>query len=449
MLTFCAFQLTFGRVYTFYSSKRVFLSCVVLFEVGSAICGAAPNSIALILGRAVAGLGASGMMGGGIIIITELIPLHKRPIFQSGAAVLFGIASVIGPLMGGAFTAKISWRWCFYINLPIGAVTIFGIVLLFEPSKPKAPVPLRQQIQRLDPIGLLAFLPAIVCLLLALQWGGSTYKWSSGRIIALLVLTFVLIICFIGVQVWKQELATVPPRILKKRTIMAGFEFMLFFGGTLMLLVYYLPIYFQAIKDANAVHSGIMNLPLLLGLVVAAQISGFTVAKLGYYWPFIMTCTIITSIGTGLLTTFTPTTAHPTWIGYQVLTGFGMGMGMQQVNIAAQTKLERKDTPTGISLMFFAQSLGGAIFISVGENVLDNQLTKGLAGKIPGVDPTLVATVGATNLKSAIPAQYLDVVKDVYSAALSNVFDVATAVACCTFIGAAFIQWGSVKRKNA
>ena len=144
---------------------------------------------------------------------------------------------------------------------------------------------LRQRIDRLDPLGTACFLPGIVCLLLALQWGGSTYAWDDGRIIALLILFGVLIIAFIGIQIWKKENATVPPRIISQRSIAFGLCYQTCVGASMMTEVYWLPIWFQAIKGASPVHSGIMNLPLILSLVVGSMSTGFLISKVVGYCP--------------------------------------------------------------------------------------------------------------------------------------------------------------------
>ena len=448
LLTACGFQLLFGRIYQFYSPKWVWLVAIVLFEIGSAICGAAPNSVAFIIGRAIAGLGSAGVFSGALIIIVYAIPLHRRPIFTGSIGGVFGIASVMGPLLGGAFTENVTWRWCFYLNLPIGAVTIVIIALILNVQTPSAAnLPTAEKLKQLDPIGTFFFLPSVICLLLALQWGGSTYAWSDGRIIALLVLFGVLMIAFIAVQIIRQEGATVPPRIFKQRSILAGVLYTIGAGSSMMIFVYYIPIYFQAIQGVDAVQSGIRNLALVLSLVVASLTTGILVTKIGYYTPFMIVASVIMSIGGGLLTTLWVDSSEGKWLGYQILFGFGLGMGMQQANLAAQVVLNRRDVSVGASLMVFSQSLGGAIFISVGQNILSNKLASGLA-ELGGINPQAVVSSGATDIRNIVPAQLLPQVLEIYNLAIRDAFYAGLAMACFTIFGALLMEWRNIKKEK-
>lgn len=253
-----------------------------------------------------------------------------------------------------------------------------------------------------------------------------------------------LLICFAIVQRYKQDTATLPPRILNQRSILASSCFAFTIGATMITLVYYIPIYFQAIRGASAVDSGIRNLPLVLGLVVLSMFAGFTVQKTGQYAPFMIASSIVTSIATGCITFFKPDTPHPMWIGLQVMAGAGIGMGMQQPMLAVQAVLPKSDAPTGLSLLFLMLTLGGAIFVSVGENVLTNFLLDGLRS-VPGVRPEVVVEAGATTLRDLVPAGSLAAVVEAYNSALVKVFYVAVGTACATILGSATIEWKSTK----
>ncbi|KMU88747.1 aflatoxin efflux pump [Coccidioides immitis H538.4] len=450
LLTTCAFQLVFGKVYTFFPVKWVFLTAIGIFEIGSVVCGAAPSSEALIIGRAVAGMGASGIFSGALVIVAYTVPLEKRPIYNGLFGGMYGIASVVGPLMGGAFTDHLSWRWCFYINLPIGAVTIFAILVFLKAPKQNLNTSLswKARLLQLDPIGSAAFMPGVVCLLLALQWGGTRYAWGNWRIIILFILFAILISVFIGIQIYKGDDATVPPRIFTQRSIASAAFFALTLGSSFFIIVFYLPIWFQAIKGASATKSGIMAIPLVLALVIFSLLSGIGTTVTGYYTPFTYVASILSTIGAGMLTTFTTTTGHEKWIGYQVIFGTGLGFGFQLPLIAAQTVLPLEDVAVGTVIVMFAQTFGGALFVSVGQNVFGNRLMSGIREAVPDIDPSLVLEVGATQLKELVPPALLDNVQEAYNAALTNTWYVSVAMSAIGIIGALGLEWKSVKGKQ-
>ncbi|GMF79242.1 unnamed protein product [Aspergillus oryzae] len=428
LLTTCALCLTFGKLYTFYSTKWVYLTALFVFELGSLICGIAPNSLTLIVGRAIAGLGAAGLFSGALIIIAQTVPLNRRPIFAAMMGSMYGIASVAGPLMGGAFTDRLSWRWCFYINLPFGGVTAFFIIFFFRaPKSVKDNSGFKNQMGQLDFPGTALFMPSIICVLLALQWGGTMYAWNNARIIALFVVFGVLLIAFCGIQWWQQDKATVPPRLVKNRN---------------------LPIWFQAIKGVTATRSGIMNLPLLLPMIVASIAAGACVTMVGYYTPFMIATPILMSIGGGLLSTLKVDSGDAAWIGYQVLFGVGVGLGLQQPMIVVQAALPIADVPTATAIVMFTQTLGGALFVSVAQNVFQNQLRKNILARAPEVDIAKVVGAGATMLRQAVSKDILPTVLESYNDAITQTFYAAVAIGAIGFFAALPIQWLSVKGKK-
>ncbi|RMJ08106.1 hypothetical protein CDV36_012291 [Fusarium kuroshium] len=446
MLTTAAFQLIFGRIYRFYDLRMTFLACILLFEVGSAVCGAAPSSVAFIIGRAIAGIGSAGIMTGSMMAIIPMVPLHKRPMFQSMFGMVFGISSVAGPLIGGAFAGRATWRWCFYMNLPIGAVASVFLLFFLKVSKQKhESVPISKHITRLDPLGTFFFVPSMICLILALQWGGSTYSWSNWRLILLFIVFGLTAVAFAVVQVMMPDTATIPVKVIKQRTMLACAWAMFFIGGTMMLAVYYIPLWFQATKGIDPVKSGIYTIPLVLSLVVASILSAAFTQRIGYYVPSMIVCPCIMAVGEGLLTTLNPSTGSSHWIAYQFLVGFGVGLGMQTAGLAIQATLPKEQIPTGISITFFMQQLGGAIFVSVGQTILSGRLVDRLSD-IPGLDAKAVVNTGATDLHDVVPAKYMGQVLSAYNYAITRIFFAAVALSIVQLLCALCVEWRSIKQ---
>jgi len=191
-----------------------------------------------------------------------------------------------------------------------------------------------------------------------------------------------------------------------------------------------------------------MNLPMILGVVIISMLSGSLVTMLGYYTPFMIVSAVLTSIGAGLITTFQVDTNHPQWIGYQFILGAGLGFGLQQTMVAVQACLEGPDIAIGTAIMMFTQTLGGALFIAVAQNVFQNQLVSNIAAvHIQGLNPASVLTTGATELKHVFPEKFLPAVLTAYNDALTQTFYVSTGTACISIIGALCIEWKSVKGK--
>lgn len=312
-------QLSFGLVFQYYSTKWTIFTLTAIFEIGSIVCALAPNSHALIIGRAITGIGGAGIGPGSFLFVTLLVPLEERPKYLGSLGSCFGIASILGPVLGGYLTS-VTWRWCFWINVPIGGLAMIVLFLL----APDLPPPLkpattwRQRITDLDPVGFLLIAPSVVCLLFALQFGGQDHQWSQGRVLALFVVFGVLLILFVVHQARRGEKATVPPRVIGSRIVVCSCVVALCIGAAMVVFAFYMPIWFQVVKGKTPQSSGLSLIGLLLSNVVFVIAGGVLVSTVGYYLPFAVAGGALLTVGAGLISTLAPDTSTGRWVGFEV-----------------------------------------------------------------------------------------------------------------------------------
>ncbi|KAJ5213313.1 hypothetical protein N7449_000482 [Penicillium cf. viridicatum] len=446
----CALQPIAGKLFGSFPMKVVFLGSLAVFELGSLLCALAVTSPMLIVGRAIAGIGAAGCFTGAFCIVAVSSPLAKRPFYIGILQSTFGIATIIGPVLGGAFTEHATWRWCFWINLPIGAVTILSLLFFFKPptrDSIKGSSVLRR-LQNLDLLGAVLFAPAIIMIFLALQWGGSEYAWKSATIIGLFIGGAGLGLVFALWQIRKGDDAMIPPRLISERTMFFSCFSEFFAMGAVYISIYYLPEWFQVIKGASPTKSGLMYLPLALSDVLSATLTGASLKYLGYPNPYMLLGTGLMSIATGLFSTFSLNTPHQHWIPFQVLQGLGVGMTLSMPYVATQTVLKPEDIPVGTSLLQCFQFFGASVNLAIAEAIFDNKLNSRLASW--GFDSHEVGKIisaGSAEARSVVSAAHLPGVLDSYNHAITTTFYVATSVAAVAFLLSLGIRWRSVKPK--
>ena len=344
--------------------------------------------------------------------------------------------------------SSLTWRWCFYINLPIGFAVVIALVLFLHfGERPRERVSALEQFKRLDPLGLLFFIPSMVCLILALQWGGSTYSWSDPKMIGLLVAFAVTLVIFIAVQVFVPKTAMVPMSVVLNCSIAGAMLFTFCLAGGMMIGVYYLVIWFQVVQSQSAIDSGIRLLPMVLSLIFFGFVAAAITQKIGYYVPAMILSPLFASVGMGMLSTLKPSSGAGAWIGYQIIYGIGIGIGSQSANLVSQATLPRSDIPIGMAMQFFMQQLGGAVFLSVAQNTFATQLVESLSG-VAGLDSHAIVDTGAIDLRTAVPANELNTVIDAYSNSITQTFLIGAILSACMIVGSLSVKWKSIKGKK-
>ncbi|GFF50517.1 putative HC-toxin efflux carrier TOXA [Aspergillus udagawae] len=435
---------TCGRLYAFYNIKWVYCISLAVFEIGSIVSAVAPNSMTLIIGRAISGLGAAGLVSGTTTILSYCVSLKKQAMLSPIVLGMYNIGSAIGPLVGGSITDSkvLTWRFIFWINLPFGAVAL--VLVWFTLRKPppavKGDLPWNQKLRQLDLLGATLLLGATVCLNLALQWGGIVYPWSDAKVFGCLIGFGLLLITFLCLQVRGKENSNIPLHIFGSRTVSASCGFMMLVQVAIVVQSYFWPIYFQSVRNTNARDSGINLLPLIVSNSLGTVCAGSIAARFGHYVPFMWFGPLILATGGGLYQLVRADSPRGQWIGFQILSGLGYGICSQMPILAVQVVLSKPDIPTGLVMIMFFQILGGALAPSVGQNLFTDGLLRNLS-KVQGLDGAAVVAAGASGFREIVPPELMNAVVDAFNSALKNVFWVALATPALAWITSWAMEW--------
>lgn len=440
----------FGKVYTVFDLRRTFLASIVSFWLSSILCTFAPSSAIFILGRACAGFSA-GWQGGGLLNqMNAMFPLAKRPFYMGILNFAQTFAMVAAPIIGGGLIQTFGWRACFGINIPLGvlcfAFSWYGMHNTAENAETS--LPLLEKVKRLDLTSTLVFIPALTCLLIALQWGGTKYGWNDPRIITLLVVSVALLAIFVYLQYHFGDEATVPLRIAKQRSIITGAIFCACCDGSLAVTENYISIYFQGVRGLSPAKSGLLGVPMIVGLCAASMVAGAGTTLIGYYAPFMIATSVLSPIASGLLTTMNLDNQVGKAAGLLGMLGFSLGVGMQAPLLAASCILKPKDLSVGNAILGFGAGMGSAMFTCAASLLFQTRLSDEIRVSAPGVNVTTIEHAGLSEIRSVIGQDRLRQVLTGYDKAVMQTLYIPLALTLLTLVGSSMAEWRSVKQKQ-
>jgi EmrB/QacA subfamily drug resistance transporter len=414
----------YGKLGDLYGRKIVLQVAIVLFLIGSALCGQSQSMTELIAFRALQGLGGGGLLVSTMAAIGDIIPPRDRGRYQGFFGAVFGVATVIGPLLGGFFVDNLTWRWIFYVNLPLGLIALGVIGAAFKPRSEHVH-------HRIDYLGAAVLTAGLSAIVLFTSLGGTSYSWGSPFMVALIVIGVAMLVLFPFIEHRASE-PILPNALFRNRVFVVASAVGFIIGLALFGAITFLPLYLQVVKGHSPTTSGLLITPMMAGLLVTSILSGNLISRFGRYRPFPIAGTAIATVGLFLLSHIGLATTTVTVALDMVVLGLGLGMTMQVLVLATQNSVDYRYLGVATSGSTLFRQIGGSIGVSAFGAIFSNNLSRELASRIPKSVhvPTAANPAVVSHLPAAIKGPYISA----FSAALQPVFTVAAAVSFVAFL---------------
>jgi EmrB/QacA subfamily drug resistance transporter len=417
LLTSTAVTPLWGKISDLYGRRIIFQTTIVIFLIGSALCGLAQNMPQLIAFRAIQGIGGGGLMAIAFAIIGDVIPARERGRYQGYFGAVFGVSSIAGPLLGGWLTDAVNWRWIFYINLPLGAAALVVTSMALK-------MPVVKRNHKIDYLGASVIVAAVTSFLLYLNWAGEHYGWADPRALALVIAAAVFGVAFVFIELRAEE-PIIPMRLFRNPIFSVGNLFTFLIGFAMFAGAIFLPLFFQTAMGMSPTRSGLAMLPMVAGMFSMSITSGLLITKTGKYKIFPIIGSVILIGAMFLLSTIKFDTPYWNVAIYAFLFGIGLGLAMMTIVTPVQNSVDFRDMGVATSTITFVRSLGGAIGVALFGAIMNSRLARYLAdeigeqlsamsgGEINTNDVSAIQSL-AEPLKTEVLTAYTNAITDIY-----------------------------------